>query len=397
MKKKILILTFTDLTSDARIQRQIKALGNEFELIVCAKKADKEYKDFIPSVDFRTNYFSLLVLTRLILVPVVWLIRVWGWERFDNEFVNWLRYWSVKRIALYNKLKKNHFDLVIANDLDTLPIAVLLKNRKKIPLIFDAHEYYPKQHNQNEDWVLKEQPFINHLCYKYLKEANTIFTVSQGLINEYKKTFNVSALLLSNAHSFMPILTPSSVQKENIKIVHMGGAIRGRKIERMIEVARLLAENYTFDFYLIPVQHSYYEELKFEASKLNNVRILPPLKLNELVYKLNEYDIGVYILEPNSFNNKHALPNKLFEFIQARLAIAIGPSPEMKSIVEKYNIGVVSDDFTPESLAKAIKRVTIQELIEYKKNTERAAKELNAEKNAEVLINEVQKLLKNNA
>ncbi len=397
MKKKILILTFTDLTSDARIQRQIKALENEFELIVCAKKADKQYKFFIPSIDFKTNYFSSLILLRLLLVPIVRLIRVRGWERFDGDFVKWLRYWSVKRIALFNLLKTNHFDLIIANDLDTLPLAVLLKNKKNSFLIFDAHEYYPKQYEQNEEWILKEQPYIYHLCYKYLKEANTIFTVSQGLINEYKKTFEINALLLNNAHSFVPGLTSSSVQEENIKIVHVGGAIRGRKIEKMIETAELLGDHYIFDLYLIPAQHSYYEELKVNTSNLNNVRILPPLELKDLVYNLNQYDIGIYILEPNSFNNKYALPNKLFEFIQSRIAIAIGPSPEMKNIVEKYNIGVVSDDFTPDSLAKAIKNTPISQLMQYKKNTEKAAKELNAENNAELLLQQVNKLLKKDA
>ena len=88
---------------------------------------------------------------------------------------------------------------------------------------------------------------------------------------------------------------------------------------------------------------------------------------------MNSYDIGLYILPPTNINNKYPLPNKLFEFIQSRLAVAIGPSPEMARIVKKYNLGVVSEEFTSQSLAKTIKSLEIKDLITYKKYTNIAA------------------------
>ena len=57
--------------------------------------------------------------------------------------------------------------------------------------------------------------------------------------------------------------------------------------------------------------------------------------MHEIVDTIAEYDIGLFILSPINFNYYHALPNKLFEFIQARLAIAVSPSPEMARIVHR--------------------------------------------------------------
>jgi hypothetical protein len=92
--------------------------------------------------------------------------------------------------------------------------------------------------------------------------------------------------------------------------------------------------------------------------------------------------MGVFLLPPVNFNYENTLPNKLFDFIQARLGIAIGPTPEMAAIVKDYNIGVVSDTFTPESLSQQLNKLTTEQVQQFKTNTSLAAKDLNAEINA---------------
>ena len=89
----------------------------------------------------------------------------------------------------------------------------------------------------------------------------------------------------------------------------------------------------------------------------------------------------------------HSLPNKFFEYIQGRLAIAIGPSPEMKHFVEKYELGVVSEDFNPKSLANAINKLTPEKINYYKSQSHTFAQELSAEKNKELVLKNVKQLL----
>jgi glycosyltransferase involved in cell wall biosynthesis len=89
-----------------------------------------------------------------------------------------------------------------------------------------------------------------------------------------------------------------------------------------------------------------------------------------------------------------ALPNKFFEYIQARLAIAIGPSPEMARIVQEFGCGVVAEDFSPASLAHALNQLSSADIDRMKAGSDRAARAYTAETNAEKLREIVASVLK---
>jgi hypothetical protein len=106
-----------------------------------------------------------------------------------------------------------------------------------------------------------------------------------------------------------------------------------------------------------------------------------------------DYELGLFLLEPTNFNYLHALPNKFFEFVQARLAVAIGPSPEMARLVRAHDLGVVAEDFTPAALARALQTLTVGKIAHYKQNAHRAAAILCWEHESKILLNEVRRLL----
>ena len=108
---------------------------------------------------------------------------------------------------------------------------------------------------------------------------------------------------------------------------------------------------------------------------------------------LSDYDVGLYSLPPYSFNARYALPNKFFDFIQARLCVAIGPSPEMKRIVEQYVCGVVAKDFTAETLAETLRALDRQKVEFCRQAADVAAAALCYERSAEVLLDTARKLL----
>jgi glycosyltransferase involved in cell wall biosynthesis len=74
-----------------------------------------------------------------------------------------------------------------------------------------------------------------------------------------------------------------------------------------------------------------------------------------------------------------ALPNKFFEFIMAGLAVAIGPSPAMAAIVNRYDLGVVADTFDPRALADRLNALTAADIDAMKHRSLAAARDLNAE------------------
>lgn len=86
--------------------------------------------------------------------------------------------------------------------------------------------------------------------------------------------------------------------------------------------------------------------------------------------------MGVFLLPDNTFNHRHCLPNKFFEYVQARLAIAISPLPDMSTTLHQYDLGVISEDFTPQAFAAAINSLTPDNIARYKWNAHRAAQTL---------------------
>jgi hypothetical protein len=115
--------------------------------------------------------------------------------------------------------------------------------------------------------------------------------------------------------------------------------------------------------------------------------------MEQLVRRANAYDIGLYALPPVNLNRRFALPNKFFEFIQARLAVAIGPSLEMARLVNQYRCGIVADDFRPETLASALETLDGTAIASFKRASHAAANDLCAERNVTLLLDGVEEAL----
>jgi hypothetical protein len=189
-------------------------------------------------------------------------------------------------------------------------------------------------------------------------------------------------------------LHPLKPHPDHIKIVHHGAVGRSRKTEIMLEMMDYLDERFTLDLMMIVGDVRYWERIVSLAGKKKNIRIVSPVSMQEIVLKTNQYDIGLFLVPPTNFNLQFTLPNKLFEYIQARLAVAIGPSIEMKKIVEKYDCGIVSKDFSPISLARELNRLSVEDILHFKENSHKAAQELNAERNAKRIRQIVRELTK---
>ncbi|QLQ25730.1 MAG: hypothetical protein HZT41_13435 [Dechloromonas sp.] len=70
-------------------------------------------------------------------------------------------------------------DAIIATDLDTLLAGVFLKERFKVPLIYDAHEFWPEADVgqagfEHDFWVSLEKRLVSQVDY-----AQTVTPVSQ--------------------------------------------------------------------------------------------------------------------------------------------------------------------------------------------------------------------------
>lgn len=363
----VLILSFSELRSDPRVARQVRWLSSVHGVTTCGFGSSPGGVDAhieIRSVP-RTPVGRIAALIPLKL------------GRYD-----WY-YWSHPRVRLARAaLAGIRPDVVLANDLATLPLA--LDVASSAPVVFDAHEFAPLEYEDQRIWRFFLARYNDQLCRRYLPRARSALTVCRGIAERYERDYGVRMEVLTNASPCVDLpARPTSPSK--IRIIHHGAAIYSRRIELMIEMARLLDERFSLDLILVPGDAGYIAGLRRIAAGNPRVRFLERVPMERLVEVSAQYDIGLFLLPPTNFNYAMALPNKFFEFIQARLAVAIGPSPEMARIVREFDCGVVAEDFAPETLARQLNALGAADIDRMKAGSDRAARVHNAENNAETL------------
>jgi hypothetical protein len=169
---------------------------------------------------------------------------------------------------------------------------------------------------------------------------------------------------------------PHPTAPDRIRLVHHGLASRSRQIERMIDLISLLDGRFTLDLMLVSSEAGYVDWLRQRAAGNPRIHFREPVPTNQIIASTREYDIGLFLLPPTNLNYRFALPNKFFEFVQARLAVAIGPSPEMARLVHEHQLGVVADDFEPATLAGRLNALDAPTLDRMKQASHRAADRL---------------------
>ncbi|MBS1518430.1 MAG: hypothetical protein JSS91_10130 [Bacteroidetes bacterium] len=373
-RKKILIISLTDQDSDPRILRQISFLKDPYDIYCCGLTNSVIGNDkFIKAGLKKNSVFSKIVIGTLKLMRL--------FSAAEKFFLNY-------KLSIDSEMEKPLFDLIIANDMDTVPAAFRFFRSKKV--MADLHEFTQSEFDDRFYFRYIHKNYVIYECRKYFPELNAVTTVCRSIADEYRKQYSVNPAVITNASEFEK-LTPGGVG-EKIRIIHHGAAIRSRKIELMIETAELLDERFTLDLMLIPNEPDYFSYLKDLAAESTNVNMIDPVKYRNIVRFCNSYDIGIFILPPTNLNYKYALPNKFFEFIQSRLAVITGPSEEMSDYINRYELGISTDSFNPSQIAAEINKLSKEQIYNYKLNSDKYAFELSAETNRKILTDIVKNL-----
>lgn len=377
-KKKVLILCYSNLASDPRVQRQIAAL-QDFDIEACAK-GDTGISSIPFYQIYETPGFSLTRKLKRLL------------QFFFRRYKSY--YWDDYKKTIVDELSSKKYDVIIANDIKTLPLALCIAEGYS-KVYFDSHDYHPLEFNDEFFWRAFVKPYINFLCKNYIPKAAAFSTSSQSIAEGYNKYIGILPYVITNATQYYN-LEPSAPSNEEIKLIHHGAAIKGRKIEVMIETMKHLEKKYSLYLMLTGKGTGYYNELKKAASGYSNIFFVDPVPFKDIISTINKYDIGFYCLASSNFNNRNLLPNKIFEFVQARLCVVVSPTYEMVKLVNDYKLGVVSSGFTPEEMANAIKTLSAETIMQYKQNSNLASKMLTSEPNLEKIHSIVSDLATSN-
>jgi hypothetical protein len=371
MKKKICVLVFANIAHDIRVQRQVEAACQSYDVTVVAqgKWTPPQGVNYlpIPKTIFKATPVAAIMLAAGNINTSYWESYYWRREEYGQAL---------------ELIKNTHYDLIHANDLEALPVAIEASKVNKALVLFDAHEYYLEQGETRLDIEIRK-PFRRNIFNLYLDQSARVITVSQGISELYESEFGVKSDVIMNApyyakHDFRP------VDPLRINLINHGNAIRGRRIEDMIKMMPSLDKRFHLNLLLKPSRLDYYERIKLRASQIapGRVTILDPVSPDLITQVINKFDIGIHILDAKMLNHYYALPKKIFEFVMAGLCVAVTPLVEMKRMVENGRVGVVADGHSWQDMARSLNTLTAEQVNIYKKNSLDLAKTLNA--NAEM-------------
>ncbi|MDF0514641.1 glycosyltransferase family 1 protein [Agromyces sp. H3Y2-19a] len=357
-RPRLLILSFSPIASDARVLKQVRLFAGDYAVTTCGHG---------PAPEGVVEHLA---------IPDS--LAVW---RYDRGLVATRRYrrayWANPAVAAAQQLLEGRtFDAVLANDVDAVGLALSVPSRG---VHADLHEYAPRQKEDLLRWRVFVAPFIRWMCRAFVARAASATTVGQGIAEEYRRRFGIDAGVVTNAAPYVD-REPRPVHRP-IRLVHSGAALHDRNIMTIVDAVDAASGDCTLDLYLTPNDPAYLDALK--ARQNARVTVHDPVPYDELNETLSRYDVGVHVLPPVNFNNTWALPNKFFDYVQARLGLVIGPSPEMARVVHERGLGAVADDFSTEALVREIERLDPADVVRYKAASAAAARDLSAEAQVE--------------
>jgi glycosyltransferase involved in cell wall biosynthesis len=282
------------------------------------------------------------------------------------------------------------YDLVVANDARALPLAFAAAGDARV--LADMHEWAPEERATVWIWRVLVGPYMEYLCRTYLPRTAAVTSVSAGLAGLYSERYGVDTEVVRNAPDLRQ-LSPSPVDPDHIRLVHSGTADPERNILELIEATERLGERFSLDLYLLEVPGGHLDVIRKRSAASPRVTVHDPVPPETLPTVLNQYDLGVFLYPLKTLSHLYHLPNKFFDFVQARLGLVFSPAPEINTHIAEYGIGLITTDTTADALVDALKDLTADDVSRFKQASDRSARALSSEPDRAVQHALVKRLL----
>ncbi len=323
--KRLIASVTNDLVTDNRVHKICTTLSElGFEVLLIGRKLP----DSLPLKD-----------------------RPYATKRFRLWFKKGPLFYAEYNLRLYLFLLFTQFDLLLSNDLDTLAANFIASKVKHKPLVYDSHEYFTEvpelvhRPRVKRTWEWLEQKIVPHIRHAY--------TVCDSIANIYREKYGVPFKVVRN----LPVsYSPQTTADENAiekRIIYQGAINVGRGLEKVIMAMKYL-ENVKLIIAGDGDIKTQLENLVEKENLVNKVEFTGRLPFDEIPQLTATAHLGLSIEEDLGLNYRYALPNKLFDYIQARIPVLVTNLPEMAAIVNQYKIGEITDSLEPEVLAKKI-------------------------------------------
>lgn len=366
-KARVLILSFDAIDIDPRVIKQVHRLAGDYAVTTCSPGGPPdprvEHIELDPS-DARPrgrlgNFLDDVARER--------------------EWFSW-SYHHLPLVAQTKRLLRGRqFDAVLANDGETLGAAISVAGVERVHA--DLHEFYPGLPVDGSKLGQRQRRYWTWLIRRFASRVRSSTTVGQEIAVRYR-AYGVDPGVVTNATTFRD-LTPTATSNP-IRLVHSGNPFQERGLAVTMRAVAASSADVSLDLYLTynpPTDRASLVELAEQLGP--RITVHEPVSQEVLIEALHGYDIGIFVLPPTSENYALALPNKFFDFVQARLGILIGPSIEMANIVTQRGLGIITENFSESSIIAAVESLTVENVDAFKASSHTHAESLSAEEQVE--------------
>ena len=276
--------------------------------------------------------------------------------------------------------------IVHAHDLNALPIGYLISVVTGAHLIYDSHELWSDpSHKKNwPSWIFSSGKIIE----KWLsKRAHTVITVSDGVGHELLQHLRRQPVIIRNVpftwqqydKEKLLLRKALNISKETFVLLSQGVVAKSRGAYLLLDAFPHLHDNCVLVFLGNGAEVPDLSQKVQEMGLSDKILFYPAVSPDELPLYTQDADVGIAPIIPICKSYYYTLPNKLMEYIQGGLAVCVSNLPDMSNIVNQYKTGVIFDINNPNDLIANLNHLLSnkQQLAEYKKASQQAAKELN--------------------
>ncbi len=250
--------------------------------------------------------------------------------------------------------------VIHCNDLDTLPVGILIGRRHRAPVVYDAQDLYPDQ-DHIPRWL---RPLLIHAERVLVGGVQRITVVNDeiGKVMQDRYGARIDAVILNCAPR--PELCDGPTVRDRLAIppeqpvvVYSGALAPHRGLEQTVLALRQL-DNTSLVFLGEGAIRERLERLAMRSGLADRVHFANFVPYAQVPAFIGSADVGIVPYEHCGLNHYLCSPSKLFQYITAGLPVACSDFPFLRRIVMGEGIGAVFDPADPGSIAEAIRSLT---------------------------------------
>lgn len=284
-----------------------------------------------------------------------------GWQHFKAD-VGFPYYFNKGIFGFSSELAKDA-DFILINLVDSLPFAKTLKNKYGCRIIYDSQELFTGQFSlaprQDLLWVETAEN-------KYFPDVDILLATTNAMLQRLIIQYNVKVPSMRVRN--LPLKRQGSIpstdiqRKDILNLVWHGMTVfffNRRGVHVLVEAVALCKSPVTLTLQGIinDEQQKIFNDLKIHYNLQDKLFHKKPASPDNIVESLYHYDIGLIGELPHEDNERLTSSNKLFDFINAGLAV-VAPNVEgLVETVDYYKVGLTYEPGDVRNLSNQIDKL----------------------------------------